>query len=269
MILLNAILLGGLAVTGIPLAIHLMHRRQAKSMSWGAMQFLQLMMARSRRRLLIEQLLLLAIRMALLAAFALALTRPASVPHDEGQDRIVRLGHTAAVICIDDSQSLNVKGRRERLVALARSYLNTLSTGDEIVVLFGSQTQGLLPEPLHDPRLALRQIEALRPSTQESDQVKLLSAGLRHFAVMSHPNTELVLISDGFDDGYSADSERWAALRGQLCSDPSAARGTRQNIRLIVLHPESEAPLNLAVTSLEAVQEVLPVNAKGEVRASV
>lgn len=270
MILLNAILLGGLAVTGIPLVIHLMHRRQAKSMSWGAMQFLQLMMAKSRRWLLIEQLLLLAIRMALLAAFAFALTRPASVPSDQGQDRIVRHGRTAAVICIDDSQSLNIKGRRERVIALARSYLGTLSAGDEIVVLFGSTSQDFLPEPLRDPQLALRHIEALRPQSQASDHLKLLSAGLRHFAVLSNPNTELVLISDGFDDGYnSQDAERWATLRGHLCSDPKAARGTRQNIRLMLLHPEAETPLNLAVTSLEAVQEVVPVNARGEVRASL
>lgn len=60
----------------IPLAIHLWSRRRYAETSWAAMQFLLAAMQRHSRRLRLEQWILLAIRMAAILLFSLALADP-------------------------------------------------------------------------------------------------------------------------------------------------------------------------------------------------
>jgi Aerotolerance regulator N-terminal/von Willebrand factor type A domain len=62
----NPWILLGLVVLAIPIIIHLLNRRRYDIIDWGAMQFLQISEV-TRRKILIEELLLLLLRMALLA----------------------------------------------------------------------------------------------------------------------------------------------------------------------------------------------------------
>ncbi|HWH68189.1 MAG TPA: BatA domain-containing protein, partial [Candidatus Sulfotelmatobacter sp.] len=74
---LNPVLFGGLLAVSAPVIIHLLHRRKVKQVDWGAMRFLVEMMAKSRRRLFLNELLLLLVRVLLIACIALAMVRPA------------------------------------------------------------------------------------------------------------------------------------------------------------------------------------------------
>src|SRR5436309_5168852 len=65
----------GLAGIAIPIIIHLLNRKRFQVVDWGAMQFLQLSET-TRRRILIEELLLLLLRMGLIALFVVALAAP-------------------------------------------------------------------------------------------------------------------------------------------------------------------------------------------------
>src|ERR671935_2667786 len=65
----------GLVVLLIPPLIHLLNRRRYDVVDWGAMQFLQVSET-TRRRLLIEEILLMALRMGLIAILVLALAAP-------------------------------------------------------------------------------------------------------------------------------------------------------------------------------------------------
>jgi len=66
----------GLAAISVPVLIHLFNRKSAKTVLWGAYRFLLDSMFRRRKRMLIEEMLLLATRCLLLALLALALARP-------------------------------------------------------------------------------------------------------------------------------------------------------------------------------------------------
>src|SRR5260370_19019067 len=52
----------GLALISLPIIIHLINRMRFKRIRWAAMEFLLKSQKRNRRRLIIEQLLLLALR---------------------------------------------------------------------------------------------------------------------------------------------------------------------------------------------------------------
>jgi hypothetical protein len=76
--LLHLSLLFGMFAVLIPPLLHLLRRRRDEIVDWGAMQFLPRSVARQRRRLL-DELLLLIVRMAVVALVVLALASPYAV----------------------------------------------------------------------------------------------------------------------------------------------------------------------------------------------
>src|SRR5262249_9321766 len=89
---LNPYFLWGLTLGSIPIIIHLLQRRRFRVRHWAAMEFLRLSVRNTSRRLRIEQLLLLAIRVLILVLAAAALARPvvntAAVPLLAGNARV-------------------------------------------------------------------------------------------------------------------------------------------------------------------------------------
>src|SRR5262245_60634450 len=103
----------GLSALLIPIIIHLLNRRRYDVVDWGAMQFLQISET-TRRRLLIEELLLMALRIGLLAVLVLAIAGPifpSSV--------LSQLGRPSrdVVIVIDGSASMLAHGEGEQAPA--------------------------------------------------------------------------------------------------------------------------------------------------------
>lgn len=76
MLFLNIWLLPGLLAVLIPIIIHLLNRRSAKFMDWGAMQFLEDSFTSRKSRIQLEEVLLMATRCLLMALLALAVARP-------------------------------------------------------------------------------------------------------------------------------------------------------------------------------------------------
>ncbi|MFH1730654.1 MAG: VWA domain-containing protein, partial [Planctomycetota bacterium] len=76
MLFANTLMLIGLFAALIPIIIHLLNRRAAETVDWGAMQFLLGSVVSRSRRMLLEEMLLLALRCLLLALVALAMALP-------------------------------------------------------------------------------------------------------------------------------------------------------------------------------------------------
>jgi len=65
----------GLGAVSLPIIIHLLNRRRFRLRQWAAMQFLLDSLKRNRRRLQIEELILMALRCLVLFLLALAIAR--------------------------------------------------------------------------------------------------------------------------------------------------------------------------------------------------
>lgn len=76
MAFLNATLLFGFLAAAIPIALHLLGRREPKRVVFPAVRFLTQRLETNRRRLQVRRWVLLAMRVALLAMLAVALARP-------------------------------------------------------------------------------------------------------------------------------------------------------------------------------------------------
>ncbi len=76
MAFLNVYLLGGLALLGVPVLVHLMMRQKPRRLPFPAFRFLRQRSLINRRRMRLQHLLLLLLRMAVLAALCLAIAQP-------------------------------------------------------------------------------------------------------------------------------------------------------------------------------------------------
>jgi|GEM_PF-1907947 len=254
---LNPLLWGGLAAVSTPVIIHLLHRRKVKQVDWGAMRFLLEMLAKRRRRLFLDELLLLLVRTLLVGCVALAMLRPAFHRRaaESGAGGIIRQGRTAGVLLIDDSLS-SAAGRAqpvfEGMKKLGLAYLDSLAPGDEISLVLMSQSGAPANDPLFDIEGLKAHLAGLKSSYVATDIPALLDAGLNQLKRHINPGAELVLLTDGRNDGWhEEDTARWDELRERLRGPRNAALGTRQRPQVIVLAPEPAAlDDNLAIIDL-------------------
>src|SRR2546430_17489734 len=96
-------LAAGAALVGLPILIHLINRLRFKRVRWAAMEFLLKSQKRNRRRLIIEQLILLALRclLVVLAGFLIArLLGFSALAFFQPQN-------TVHVVVLDDTLSMN------------------------------------------------------------------------------------------------------------------------------------------------------------------
>src|SRR5262245_16115649 len=163
--LLNLLMLLGLVGLAIPPIIHLLSRRRYDVVDWGAMQFLRVSET-TRRRLLIEELLLMALRMGLLGVLVVAMAAPVAF-----SPLIARLGareNRDVVLVFDGSTSMGYasdgESAHDAARKWARAFVDQLAPGDTVAVLQArQQVIPVLPEPTHDLERVRDAIEKLSP----------------------------------------------------------------------------------------------------------
>jgi hypothetical protein len=153
MLHLNLLLWGGLA-TSVPLIIHLLNRRRFRVVRWAAMEFVLKAVKHNKKRVRLENLLLLLLRMLLILFIALIVARPWS----SGGIMTFLPGASESIeriFIIDDSASLDQKFGGE--TAYDRSLKSVVKFCDDLVaeksldvvtIVLGSQ-----PDKAFAPRL--------------------------------------------------------------------------------------------------------------------
>lgn len=253
MVFLNLLLIGGLAAISAPIVIHLLHRSRVVPYDWGAMMFLEEIMAERARRLRMQEILLLLVRAMIVACLALALMRPAIKSPTAG----VRSAdtHTSAVLLLDDSYSMNV-GRNRTAWQEAResalNYIGTLQSGDDVSVMFTS-TAGKIPAPtaLFDLDRAREIVRAAKPRYDKTDIPRAITAALQQLENQHNPRRELVLFSDMQAAGWElGDGARWSFIS-------STVRSARVKPNIILAATPDTRPNNLALLSIEPSRQVV------------
>ncbi len=134
----------GLAAVSVPILIHLLNRRRFRMMNWAAMQFLWDSVRKNRRRLRIEELILLALRCLLLVMLATALARFTGCKAMQALP-----GGTesqTAVFLLDDSYSMGQRVGGGTIFSAATTdvaeQLKKLSQTDKVAILRTSGADG-------------------------------------------------------------------------------------------------------------------------------
>lgn len=248
----------GVACVAIPILIHLLMRRRRKPVMWAAMRFLLEAYKEHRRRLRLEQFLLLLARCLLIAFIAIGLGRPML-----GGGSI--LGGRSAVtlyLLVDNSLASSARdagggGALDRHKAQAARLLDQLdATAGDRAGLFalGGPAQAVVAPASADAAAVKGLVESLRPTDSAADLAGAISA-LRGLLApggngsgggggsgAADPSRTVVVILSDFLTG-SADTERalpdlgLTAASGVTVLATSPAERGSENVTILGVDP--------------------------------
>ena len=208
MTFLTPFFLGALALVGIPLLIHLIRRRKLQVVKWAAMEFLKVSQRKQSRKLRVEEIILLLLRMIIVAIAVMAFARP--VLRAIGLPLLSQNARAYAVIVLDNSFSMSAKGsdgrtsfQRGQAAALELT-AKTLRDGDAIsLVALSDRPETIIEAPSFDRILVRKKIEALR----EGDRATDYSATAQRVAALlsrsKSPIKEVYWITDDQKDAWT------------------------------------------------------------------
>lgn len=243
--------IAGIAAVSIPIIIHLLFRRRRRPVPWAAMRFIIEAMRRQRRKLRLEQLLLLLARCLLIALVGLAIGRPllekAGLLGSGGRDvfLVIDNGATSGIRGADGTPAL------DRLKDAAAEMLASLGPGDRagLVTLASPAEAPVAPASANIAEVG-RLIRELTPTDARADiggALDRLASRLASSdeAARGERDRVAVILSE-FRAG-SADTTR--AL-------PTSAEGLR-GVRIVATEPATTGIGNVQVVGIEPVRGVV------------
>ena len=224
LVFLNSALLWGLALASIPLIIHLLFRRRFRQVEWAPMRYLKLTIQRNRRRIQIEQLLLLLLRTAVIIVLVCMVSRP--ILNAAGIGRWLSGDtRTSHILLLDDSLSMGLSsaGRAafQHAVDLAVQSVEDVGRKDRFTLVLSSRPEApLLREvDLADPSEALNLLRTLQPTETMTSWSRALAVVDKLIQSSTFPTRTLTIITDlrrvGWEDEVAAPAQ-WETERVQV-----------------------------------------------------
>ncbi len=197
MTFLNQLMLWGMAGVAIPILIHLLNRRRATTVEWGAMRFLLASMASRNRRILIEEIILMTVRCLTVGMIAMAMARP-FVPSRSGLTWAIVLSVLPAAAILAAIGTIMWGHRKVRWAALtaaaALTVLATLASAnsewisrqtwgaeggqkDVAIIIDGSLSMTVSSDGQMNFQRALDEARTVVESCRPADAVSIILAG--------------------------------------------------------------------------------------------
>lgn len=206
---LNPLMLAGLAGISLPVIAHLLSRRKYDVVQWGAMQFLN-PSRKTRRKMKLEELLLLLVRILAIALIALAAARPWI--NSGFLTGYQSAGSRDIVLVIDGSNSM---GRSDGLTSLhqkairrATEFLATLQPGDTVAVIDArDRPLSIIESPLQDLDQVRESLEQLRPPAGAADLQRACEEAVGILGRCSNGSREIVVLTDRQRCGWAVGSD--------------------------------------------------------------
>lgn len=215
---LSPLLLWGMLLGSIPIIIHLLNRRRFRRVEWAPMHYLKLTIQRNRRRIELEQLILLLMRVAALVLLFFFLARP--IANATGLEKWFQVGgRSSHVVVIDDSASMHYASGGESSLHRARqaasALLDSVRPQDRFTLLLSSApTQPLLNEVEgvnRDDILAA--VSSIAGSETHTDWPGAFEAVDQALRSCTYPTRQLTIVTDmrraGWSDAVRPVCERW------------------------------------------------------------
>ena len=200
------LMLFGLVAAAAPILLHFFRKRTARRIVWGAWRFLAESMRQNRRRIMLEEILLLVVRTAVLALAAIAFARP-FLP----ETGFFGGGDKDVVIVLDRSGSMNLV-RKDGTTAFsaaleeARDLIDRAPGGVSFgLVLAGSDPEVLTVTPFSNKKDVLKLLDDVKPGADTMDVPRVLEAAGEVLSGGSHVDKEVVIFGDGQGYGWRPD----------------------------------------------------------------
>ena len=261
---LAPLLLFGAAFAAAPIIIHLLNRRQFKLVEWAPMEYLKLTLRTNRRRLQLEQWVLLAIRTLLILILIFAVARP-FLSGNAAAAWLSLGGRTSRVILIDDSLSMGLtaagESSFERSAEQAATLIESIGTQDNLTVA----TTSAITRPMsrdaamtQDEATDLAaQVRKLKPVESANNWAATLAELADLLEGTANSSKEVRIFTDQRAAGWSADAAEQAAkleAMGVRVVIVKVGQGSQGNASLSELTPTTGVAL--ANTPIEFVATI-------------
>ena len=236
-----------LGCVAAPVVIHLLFRRRTRPLEWGAMRFVLEAFRRQRKRMRLEQFLILAARTLAVLLLALAVGRPMFAGESVLQSRTPR----DLVLVIDNSLTSQARaGETAELDTNKKEALRLLESldtarGDRAAVITLGGPAEKLAAPLTTELAGVRRaVEAIEPTDSAADLTGGLAAARDLLGRDASRQSALALFS---------------ALRRGSVDAAKAADVAESTLRpdLLVSAPATQPLDNIAVVGVEPLRSVL------------
>lgn len=263
MTFLNAILLGGVLAGAIPVIIHIINRNRFKRLQWGAMHLIEQILRRRRRRLKIEQIILLLVRIAIPVLLALCMARPVLT----GIEALKGRAKTSLVVLLDNSYSMNAFSSTGSHFDEAKSRINTivnaLPRGSEATVAWMSGRTSSQLGPTFDKARLRGMLSANKRGFGAADSAAAIEIAAGICSNAHHIDRELVIISDFQNVTWAPHTteERQRSLE--------LVRSIPIPPRVTLFRVGKEVTDNIAVESIEVSRPIIGVAQNLRVRGTI
>ncbi|MDB5389439.1 MAG: hypothetical protein JWM11_5085 [Planctomycetaceae bacterium] len=195
---LNTAMLFGLLGVGLPVMAHLLSKKKYDIVRWGAMQFLELG-RNTQRRVRLEEMLLMSMRMGMIALLAIGLARPWISSGWFGQLGSSEVRDVAFVI--DGSSSMGWEGKtvtpHSAAIQWAHRYLEQLRGGDTVAILDARDVvRPVLAPGSTDFRLVRKALNELPSPGGGADLVEATSHALRLMNSAGNLARDIIVLTD-------------------------------------------------------------------------
>lgn len=258
----SPLLLGGLVLAGIPVLIHLLHKRRHVVVEFAAMRFLIAATRKRARRTRIEQLILLVLRTLVLALLVLAMARP----HFETDGGLLTGDQpTHRIVVVDTSFSMQLAeeisepqpGQNsasdsgtgiDKARDAVRKLIENSRRGDawNLVRIAGREPFGIINQPAFNSEAVLEEVAVLTATDSAGDLAGAFETVLTMLKQAPEiTRKEVVFVSDLQASMWAPESVSQKRRLRELAHKIGASA------RISVVNSAGLGVLNLAVTSLE------------------
>jgi hypothetical protein len=278
----NPALAAGAALAAVPIIIHLLNRQRHKPLPWAAMRFVLAAYRKTRRRVQLENILLLLFRALAVAALAFAVARPFS--SGGGPLTALREARRDLVLVVDGSASTGYRDGLgsvfDRIRERATELVDELdgARGDRVQLVYSGAWPRLAAWTSPEEARVL-----LSTLTSPTDEPLDLAAALAEVAALVEDGGAAGSLGAGaLDVRLLTDLQRGnfeANIEGEAADEARADAGLVRQLDLLReagvtvlvedLGPASERPANLTVVAVEPLGEVPPAGGAFDVAVVV
>jgi len=263
----NPLALFGLALASAPIIIHLLNRRRFRVREWAAMEYLLASSRKNYRRVRIEQLILLALRVLLIVVLVLLVSRPVVRQRTLGA---LAERRRFVLLVFDSSMSMGYRDGStpcyDRGLTFAQELMGSLREGDTwALVAAAGQGRAMVQEPSLDLEAARAAVarDRLALSDEGGSMPRALELAEEVLARSRVHLKEVYVVTD-------AQRVSWVGPDGVVSpEDIERAKRISKAARVVLVDVGAERPVNLGVTGLETDARVVVAGGETIVRAAV
>ena len=264
MTFLNALLLGGMSAVSIPFIIHLWNRNRYRVEKWGAMHLLEVLVRQNRRRIRLEQLLLLAIRAAIPGILALCMARPVLT----GMRALARDRPSSVVVLLDNSLSMEAGDAVRPNFVAARDecmgIVDAMPQGSEVAVVGMAGRIPSLALPVSNADRVRKGMSDAGHGFGVARAAQSLETAATLFTSHTHnADRELLIVSDFQHVSWSEEGTDGRVRAAELLKAKPVPP------RIMLLPVGREITDNVAVHSVELSSPAVGIGQRVQIRAAI